>query len=262
MVESIPDYSKFFDITKRRLNGMERLAKRRDKEKLDEDTLIFLLLRNMNLRINTMFHLVRNGILDGVFPLQRSFYEMEIAFQSYINADNKKDYIELYAIKGDFEDSIKTEKLLNGKKELYKSFKNNDQRKLVTQTKEDSQKKIKEKTALKKPQPFKLWFEHASGYTLKEISDAHFDEVDYYSYYDEPSNWVHSQRLEENLNIESSKYMGILLYCLRWDFYRFTNDVVSAKEYFQISGSKQLLSYGEKAEEFDEKLRDFMKSKL
>ncbi|CAM3258295.1 hypothetical protein LAHI110946_12520 [Lactococcus hircilactis] len=36
MVESIPDYSKFFDITKRRLNGMERLAKRIDKEKLDE----------------------------------------------------------------------------------------------------------------------------------------------------------------------------------------------------------------------------------
>ncbi|WP_257155453.1 DUF5677 domain-containing protein, partial [Bacillus cereus] len=66
----------------------------RNKEIGEVDKLMFYLLGNINLRINTIFHLLENGITDGVLPLQRTLFELQIAFDALRSAkDEDKKYM-------------------------------------------------------------------------------------------------------------------------------------------------------------------------
>lgn len=77
----------------------------RNKEINEVDELMFYLVGNINLRINTIFHLLENDITVGVLPLQRTLFELQIAFDAFINAEDKKRYIKFFNEK-------KTSKLL------------------------------------------------------------------------------------------------------------------------------------------------------
>ncbi|MGR5965490.1 hypothetical protein ACT7DB_18960 [Bacillus cereus] len=54
---------------------------------------MFYLVGNINLRINTIFHLMENDITDGVLPLQRTLFELQVAFDAVKSAEDedKKD---------------------------------------------------------------------------------------------------------------------------------------------------------------------------
>ncbi|WP_198049033.1 hypothetical protein [Bacillus cereus] len=48
----------------------------------------------------------------------------------------------------------------------------------------------------------KPWYELASGKRLTDLG-AEFQGTAYYRCYDEPSNWVHPQRIIENMDFET-----------------------------------------------------------
>lgn len=93
----------FYKITRR----LRRFQKYSNTEKKEENSLLFLILGNMNLRLNTIFFLIKNSMLDGVFPLQRTIFEMNIAFKVYIDSNNKEEFLKVYKNKKGFENSIK-----------------------------------------------------------------------------------------------------------------------------------------------------------
>ncbi|EMF0103085.1 hypothetical protein O1E28_003070 [Enterococcus hirae] len=71
------------------------------------------------MRFNTICLLLENNNFDGVFPLQRTIFELQLVFEAYIDSDHRDKFIELYNKKRDFESSIKWDRLLteNLKKE-------------------------------------------------------------------------------------------------------------------------------------------------
>lgn len=68
MERNIFDYTKLSELTKRRIRRFST-TKKEDAP----DSLLLILLGNMNERLNTMFYLMNNNIYDGVYPLQRTF---------------------------------------------------------------------------------------------------------------------------------------------------------------------------------------------
>ena len=91
MQRNIFDYTKLSELTKRRIRRFSTT-----KKEEAPDSLLLILLSNMNERLNTMFYLMNNNIYDGVYPLQRTFFEMFIAYQSMLNSDEKEKFIQWF----------------------------------------------------------------------------------------------------------------------------------------------------------------------
>ncbi|MED0982959.1 hypothetical protein P4T48_26540 [Bacillus paramycoides] len=68
--------------------------------------------RIINLRINTIFHLLENDITDGVIPLQRTLFELQVAFNAFTSAEDKvkKRYVKFFNKKNNFETTNKLKK--------------------------------------------------------------------------------------------------------------------------------------------------------
>ncbi|OQO71048.1 hypothetical protein BH747_03335 [Enterococcus villorum] len=72
----IPEYKPLFELTKRRLRDLKKIANKKFGELDDQDKFMFLIVGNINLRFNTICLLSENNIYDGIFALQRTIFEL------------------------------------------------------------------------------------------------------------------------------------------------------------------------------------------
>ncbi|WP_086444704.1 hypothetical protein [Candidatus Enterococcus lemimoniae] len=76
MLVKFPSYKKIFKETNRCLKSLEKLGTKKTGELENTDKFLFLIVGNINLRLNTIFFLLENNITDGVLSLQRSVFEL------------------------------------------------------------------------------------------------------------------------------------------------------------------------------------------
>lgn len=261
MKKNIFDYTQLSELTKRRIRRFSNTSRKRKNN--TSDILLLIILANMNERLNTMFYLVSNNIYDGVYPLQRTFFEMFIAYQSMLNSDEKEKFMLFYVIKERYETSFKWHKLTSSTN----SFSNllDTWEKNIVEIEKNSQnsnlKNIKQRL---KMQNSKLWFELASGKSFKDLSDEFSTNEDYYFCYDEPSNWVHAQRVDKNIDESSfnqkiaSEYELYLYIGLFRSVYMMYNSICDFAEYQGITQSVLLSRYYDKFSVFENQLSSYM----
>ncbi|MGC6770016.1 DUF5677 domain-containing protein [Enterococcus sp. LJL51] len=255
-----PTYEKIFESTIRRLDNLRALGEKKSNPLNRVDIFLFFIVGNINLRLKTIFFLLENGITDGVLPLQRTVYELQLAFQVYSSAtaEEKERFIRIYLNKKGFESAVKWDKLLTGKDSIL--FTDID-RDMVSSFKQEFKKKI-EVDSDKKLSVFKLWYEIASGKSFKELSDEMYSGVEFFSSYDELSNWLHPQRLQENLNPENfeqqlpDEYWKMLINVSIWSVNSLAEDMVFMAKHFNLDSSPRFFKYGDNVFEFTKKLNE------
>ncbi|MDI6533350.1 DUF5677 domain-containing protein [Bacillus mycoides] len=259
MNNNFPTYKKIFEATQRRLKGMRRICSR--NKKIDEvDELMFYLVGNINLRINTIFHLLENDITDGVLPLQRTLFELQVAFDAFTSAENedKKIYVKFFNKKNNFETTNKLNRFFQNNNEEIKNIATPEEIELLSQLKKTAIKQIKSEHLKGKNPEFKQWYEIASGKSLKDLS-AEFQEIAYYQCYDEPSNWVHPQRIIENMDFETFSqqmpFYSLMIGNIYWSINQLLNNITFLANYYNIVESNLLYEYGEKLVELAEQLK-------
>jgi hypothetical protein len=114
-----------------------------------------------------------------------------------MDSEDKNKFIELYLKKKNFENAIKWDRvIIESNKKKIGIFTEEDQnissnwKSVVTK---DLQQSINQR-------PWQTWYELATNKKTKNLSYEYLSEIDYFTSYDEPSNWVHPQRLEENMD--------------------------------------------------------------
>lgn len=249
-----PSYSDLFDLTRRRLKGLKSLSIKNNT--FNEDMqFLFLLSGNVNLRLNTILHLLNEEIDDGVFPLLRTLFEIQLAFDVYCDSDpiEREKYRKVYQVKKVFESANKIERAIktnttfnDAEKEIISGFKNNANMELKSIT----------------SSVFKTWYEIVSKKTTQKLSLEKYGSLIYYMIFDEPSNWVHSQRLDANLDTDNftvKKYTDsfsyVLLIGIIWSVDRLSNNLFEIAKQIHVEQSKQLFDYGEKMEKYCEELK-------
>lgn len=267
MKRTLPNYSKIYELTKRRLRGLKKLAEKRENFGMPE-MMLLTLLGNMNQRLDTMFHLLELGITDGIYPLQRTFFEMLIAYKAMLKSDDKDCFVEFYKQKNSFETTNKVNRMLsssNSSKELFEDW----EKIYVKNHRNESQETLKESaknSPLKGNKSFKLWYELASGKSLQELSEEFGIESQiFYLCYDEPSNWVHPQRIEMNINIDnferfidSTYYHNHILVSLLQSSVFLNESMADFAMYIRVINSSQLVKYGETIWRYQDKLRKYI----
>ncbi|EPD1725717.1 DUF5677 domain-containing protein [Enterococcus faecalis] len=253
---NFPSYQKLFEVTKRRLKRLKNIASNSAGKLTDQDAFMFMIIGNINLRFNTICLLLESNNYDGIFVLQRSIFELQLAFQAYIPSHEKEKFIEFYSKKSNFETVIKWEKLIERS--------NEDQDDIFTQ---EDQEKIKgwKSTIIddfdspNSRNRMRLWYELATNKSVKDLSYEYLSALDYFISYDEPSNWVHPQRLEENINSEfdntiSLNYMIMLIGMLRADIKWIIDDITEIAKYVGLSKSNKLYKHLNDLVSFDKKI--------
>ncbi|MGC4604819.1 DUF5677 domain-containing protein [Enterococcus faecium] len=257
MSNNFPSYSGLFKSTKRRLLKLEKIAQKRNAKLSDEDSFLFLIVGNINLRINTMFHLMESGIIDGVYPLQRTLFEMQLAFEAYSLADDKQRFLKLYFDKKNLESFRKVEKLIKADS-LYSQIRFNDEEKLLaSKYMEEATEAVK---SIAGPKVNKTWYELASNKSVYELSKEYNSELEYFLCYDEPSNWVHPQRLDQSMGTNfdfyiQPAYFTFIIGSLRYSIKYLVDDIAFIAEKIEIVESDPLYKYGEAMGKFDLKLQ-------
>lgn len=256
---NFPSYTKIFDKTKRRLIRLRKLAEKSAGSLSPEDELLFQLVGNVNLRINSIFILLKNGTTDGVMPLIRTLFELQLAFSAYSLSENKQDYLDFYAKKSLFENSNPIERLMLSDDEKVKSVFSEEEKQIVTEMKKFASKGIKESSSLR---PFKVWYEHASGKTIAQLSSEYRKPVDYFAMYDEASNWVHPQRLSQSINLETfesdfpDSHVNLIIGCLCEAIDMLSEETAFIAQHLKIVGSNILFRYGEELMSFAKSIKD------
>ncbi|MDG4956755.1 DUF5677 domain-containing protein [Lactococcus lactis] len=263
MNNQILDFKPIYELTKRRLRGLRKLAEKRSDFGRSEEMLL-VLLGNMNQRLNTMFILLNNDISDGIYPLQRTFFEMQIAYIAMIKSKDKQKFVEFYQDKNSFETTNKINRFMVGDNTRAKKSFDSWEKEYVAIVREQSQKTLKEsskRSELKGNRLYKLWFELASGKSLQELAKEFGKGYEYFACFDEPSNWIHAQRIEMNINVETYEkfmnpaYFNLMLLALLQDIHFFQQAVADFAFYIKVDNSKQLGDYGEKYSKFLTDLR-------
>ncbi|MGI1837347.1 MULTISPECIES: DUF5677 domain-containing protein [Lactococcus] len=263
MSDTLPNYSQIYELTKRRLRGLKKLSEKRQNFGM-EDMVLLTLLGNMNQRLHTMFSLLELGITDGVFPLQRTFFEMLVAYKAMLQSENKERYVQFYRNKNSFETSNKVHRMLSKSDPVKGSFEEWEI-KFGEKYKNISQDELELILNGKKGSKFKQWFELAAGKTFSElVQDIDVDPMVFYICYDEPSNWVHPQRIEKNINpndfepVMALSFYGIMLSSLLRSCVFLYDSMADFAEYIEILESKQLTSYGKSFSEYLDNLKIFI----
>ncbi|WP_253206752.1 hypothetical protein [Bacillus toyonensis] len=130
----------------------------------------------------------------------------------------------------------------------------------LSKLKDAALKEIKsEDVEIRRPE-YKQWYEIASGKTLTGLC-VELQEIGYYQCYDEPSNWVHPQRLIENMDFETfgqqmASHFNILMKGnLYWSIMKLSDNISFLASYYNIIESDPLYKYGTKLYELAKELR-------
>lgn len=253
---SFPSYQNLFEVTKRRLNRLKGHASRSTGKLNDQDAFMFMIIGNINLRFNTICLLLESNNYDGIFALQRTIFELQLAFEAYMQSDDKEEFLKFYFQKSNFETVNKWQKLIQRS--------NEDQADIFTL--EDQQEIEEWKSTIiedldvsNKRDRLKIWYELATKKSVKDLSYELMSADDYFICYDEPSNWVHPQRLEENIDIDFNNtlnldYMIMLVGMLRRDIRWIIEDITKVAEHVGLAQSNLLYNHLENLVLFDKKL--------
>lgn len=245
------NYESIFYKVSRRLKRLQGYSDTKNKE---YDSLLFLILGNINLRINTIFFLVNNSIFDGVFPLQRTIYEMNIAFKVCIDSNDKEKMLKAYKNKKEFELSLKISR-----------FVKEDESKLITINEIERLDGLKteiidELKSISNRNLYKTWYEFASKKTLLELS-LEYESISEYLYsYDLMSNWVHPQAIDENLSTEFkghiSNHNKMILYTTLLLSIKYLEDNLSLLcNYLGLVESNPMAELGEELSQLKNKIK-------
>ncbi|WP_312694919.1 DUF5677 domain-containing protein [Leuconostoc pseudomesenteroides] len=203
MFEKFPDFESIFEEGKKQLLYLKTkaISNANLDELTPEDKLLFDLVGNMNIRLNTMLFLLKNNMTDGVSILERTIFELHIAFVTYSHSKNKSDFVNAYVQKSNFEGVRKLMK--SSESDVFSSLRESIPNlfETLSKIKEISEQNL---NGYKKVNVNKVWYEIASNSSTFELSKKYLTNPEsiYYVGYDEPSNWVHSQRLGENMDSE------------------------------------------------------------
>ncbi|PEP88781.1 hypothetical protein COE95_18300 [Bacillus toyonensis] len=261
MNNNFPTYTIIFKETQIRLKEMRKICSQ-NKEIDEVDELMFYLVGNINLRINTIFHLLENDITDGVIPLQRTLFELQVAFNAFTSAEDKvkKKYVKLFNKKNNFETTNKLNKYFQSNNEEIKNIVTSEEIEQLSQLKNKALEQIKSENLEGRKPEFKPWYELASGKSLKDLSNE-FQKIAYYPCYDEPSNWVHPQRIIENMDFETFNqqmpfpFYGLMLRNMYWSIEHLLNNIAFLADHSKITENDSLYVYGENLVELSEKLK-------
>lgn len=259
MKDEFPSYEKLFEETKRRLIRLKKIASSKTGELEDQDAFIFMIIGNINLRFNTICSLIEKHNFDGIFALQRTFFEMQLAFELYMKSENKDKYIELYWKKNNYETVLKWSKLIQQSNEDGDHIFNSDD---MNQTKEWKRIIHDELKQTINKGHTKTWYELAAGKSVRELSYDCFSAIEYFDSYDEASNWVHPQRLHLNMDDNfkqtlNGPYLILLLRIIKSDIRWLGNDMDKLCKHLRIDKSKKLTEYFNMLINFDREVTEF-----
>lgn len=180
---------------------------------------------------------------------------MQVAYQAIMKSDNKDVFFKFYLEKNEFETANKVNRFISDNESTIQNTIEPWERKYISSTRDaanETLKKSNKSVNMKGNKQFKLWFELASNKSLLELSEEFWDSYRYYICYDEPSNWVHTQRLEMNMNVDDfsmamqTNYYQFMLSALLHDSNFLLEAMNDFKEYIQIKDSKQFDIYNYK----------------
>ncbi|MDO7880211.1 MAG: DUF5677 domain-containing protein [Enterococcus mundtii] len=261
---TIPSYKELFKLTNRRLLRLKQRAIKKSGTLDDCDQLMFLIVGNINLRLNTICLLIENNNLDGVFALQRTIFELQLAFKAYMNSEDKNKFVELYSKKQNFETVIKWDKLIVASNSSEASIFTEEDGNTIGDWKSTITQSLKQST---KGRITSTWYELAANKSTKDLSYEFMSEIDYFTSYDEPSNWVHPQRLEQNMDIDFNQRLEkhniyLLLRMLTSDVAWLVDDINRIREHLKIERSAKLKEYFEKMILFNDQLKSIYSEML
>jgi len=211
--------SEIFEIIQELLNILESDLNRQETEITREQFLAIRLMESMNERNKTIFLLDELGNLDGILPLQRTFFELYIALMTYASADDKASYCKCYYAKVEWRQAD----LLISKKRFDQSEDcEDDFRLLITELNkekgtsytsfEEWKKASQDEICNSNPKLKKFdlsWYEISSGRKIKELSEELGMEDAHWLYYKEASEWIHTNRLLQVSNTQQSEIIKI-----------------------------------------------------
>lgn len=253
---TFPSYKSLFDEIKRRLRRLRNIVSKNGGELEEQDAFILIIMGDINLRFNTICILLDSKNYDGIFALQRTLFEMQLVFELYMDTDDKDKYLDFYVKKSNYESVIKWRKFIHQSNDDQSGiFTLGDQEKID----EFHATAIDELTRTTNRGHFKVWYELAAGRSTKELSYDYLSAFDYFTSYDEPSNWVHPQRLEAGLTMNfdetlDNNYLLILMAVLRADIRWIISDLEKIARHFNIEKSPKLFDCLSKLLEFDREL--------
>lgn len=256
MEYNFPSYQDLSEVTKRRLKGLKGHASKRTGKLNDQDAFMFMIIGNINLRFKTICLLLENNNYDGIFAIQRTIFELQLAFEAYMQSDDKEEFLKFYSQKSNFETVNKWQKLIQRSNEVQADiFTQEDQQKIE----EWKSTIIEDLDVSNSRDRMKLWYELATKKSIKDLSYEFMSAADYFICYDEPSNWVHPQRLEENIDIDFNNtlnldYMIMLVGMLRRDIRWIIEDMTKIAKHVGIAQSDLLYKHLENLVLFDKKL--------
>ncbi|AGE81697.1 DUF5677 domain-containing protein [Bacillus thuringiensis] len=250
MNSEYPTYTKIFEEAKTILKEI-RKEYSQDRKTSDVDDLMFYLAGNINLRLNTIFHLLENNITDGVLPLQRTLFELQIAFDALTNAENKdkKTYVKFFNKKHGFETAHKLDRFFKNDSKESKNIATPEEIEELSQIKDAALGEIKSEQLQGGNPQFKQWYELASGKRLTNLC-VELQEIGYYyQCYDEPSNWVHPQRIIENMDVETfsqqmpSHFNTLINGNLYWGIIKLIENIAFLANYYNVGKNNLLYKY-------------------
>lgn len=258
MDSMIPSYKPLFELTKRRLYRLKQRAINKSGKFDEQDQLMFLIIGNINLRFNTICLLIENNNYDGVFALQRTIFELQLALEAYMSSEDKGKFVELYYKKKNFETAVKWERFADESRKKQSGVFTEEEHNLTLDWKSAITADLKQSINQK---PWLTWYELATNKNTKDLSYEYLSEIDYFTSYDEPSNWVHPQRLDDNMDTNfnqtlSKDYVYILLGILICDIKWLTNDINKVREYLKIEKSTKLKEYFDKMGAYSKQISD------
>ncbi|HDR7594819.1 TPA: hypothetical protein QCX59_004013 [Bacillus mycoides] len=268
MNSEFPTYTEIFKETKIRLKEIrEECSQNREISEVDD--LMFYLVGNINLRLNTIFHLLENDITDGILSLQRTLFELQIAFDAVKSAgdEDKKTYVNFFKMKHHFETANKLNRFFRNESKESKNIATSEEIEEVSQLKDAALEEIKSEQLEGRNPEYKQWYELASGKRLTSLC-VELQEIGYhYQCYDEPSNWVHPQRIIENMDIETfnqqmpSHFNVLIKGNLYWSISKFLDNIGFLATYYNVGENNPLFEYGEKLVELGEELKLLLEKK-
>ncbi|HDR7648562.1 TPA: hypothetical protein QCX74_005910 [Bacillus mycoides] len=268
MNSEFPTYTKIFEETKIRLKEIREECSQ-NREISDVDDLMFYLVGNINLRLNTIFHLLENNITDGTLPLQRTLFELQVAFDALTSTEDedKKTYVKFFKKKHNFETTNKLNRFFKNDSKESKNIATSEEIEILSQLKDAALEEIKSEHLEGRNPEYRQWYEIASGKRLIDLC-VELQEIGYYyQCYDEPSNWVHPQRIIENMDIETfsqqmpSHFNVLIKGNLYWSINKLIENIAFLANYYNVGKNNSLYEYGEKLIELGKKLKLLVEKK-
>lgn len=174
-----------------------------------------------------------------------------------MNSEDKSKFVEQYSKKEKFETSYKWKRLIDVNNSSETPLFAEEVGIMIENWHSYIAQNLKKST---KRRLTSTWYELAANKSTRDLSYEFMSELDYFTSYDEPSNWVHPQRLEQNMDIDFNQRLekhntSLLLTILTRDVGWLIDDINRIRKYLKIEGNAKFKEYFEKMILFNNQLQ-------